>query len=221
MTYVNHGIGGTTVAVRTDRTNSFVERIETYSKDVDYVIVMGGANDTVSGTLGEITTGYSSTLDKTTFCGAWEWLCKYVMENYSDKKYGFIVPFHIASAKLSGEWGDAIVAVCKKWGMPCLDLRCEAGFNLQNVDLRKIYGAYVGNVAAYNPTKGYVLDEQVKYEGVLYKADTVIPAPAGDFDASKWTRLQSDGASDYDDWHCNVLGYKKLADVVEAWLRTL
>ena len=221
MTYVNHGIGGTTMSVRPDRTNSFVERIETYSKDVDYVIVMGGANDTVSVELGALTTGYSAELDKTTFYGACEWMCKYIMENYSDKKYGLIVPFHIASAKLSGEWGDAIVAVCKKWGMPCLDLRREAGFNLQNVTLRKIYGAYVGDVAQYDSTKGYNLDEQVKYEGVLYKADAVIPAPAGDFDASKWTRLQSDGASDYDDWHCNVLGYKKLADVIEAWMRTL
>ena len=105
--------------------------------------------------------------------------------------------------------------------MPCLDLRREAGFNLQNVTLRKIYGDYVGDVAQYDSTKGYNLDEQVKYEGVLYKADAVIPAPAGDFDASKWTRLQSDGASDYDDWHCNVLGYKKLADVIEAWMREL
>lgn len=221
MTYVNHGIGGTTMSVRPDRTNSFVERIETYSKDVDYVIVMGGANDTVSVELGALTTGYSAEPDKTTFYGACEWMCKYIMENYSDKKYGLIVPFHIASAKLSGEWGDAIVSVCKKWGMPCLDLRREAGFNLQNVALRKIYGAYVGGVAQYDSTKGYNLDEQVKYEGVLYKADAVIPAPAGDFDASEWTRLQSDGASDYDDWHCNVLGYKKLADVIEAWMREL
>lgn len=221
MTSVNHGIGGTTMAVRADRTNSFVERIETYSKDVDYVIVMGGANDTVSVPIGTITSGYAAELDKTTFYGACEWMCKYIMENYSDKKYGLIVPFHISSTKLSGEYGDAIVAVCKKWGMPCLDLRCEAGFNIANIDLRRIYGAYVGGVAQYDSTKGYNLDEQVKYEGVLYKSDAVIPAPAGDFDASKWTRQQSEGASDYDDWHCNVLGYRKLADKVEAWMRTL
>ena len=221
MTSVNHGVGGTTMAVRADRTNSFVERIETYSKDVDYVIVMGGANDTVSVPIGTITSGYAAELDKTTFYGACEWMCKYIMENYSDKKYGLIVPFHISSTKLSGEYGDAIVAVCKKWGMPCLDLRCEAGFNIANIDLRRIYGAYVGNVAEYDPEKGYSLDEQVKYEGVLYKSDVVLPAPAGEFDASKWTRQQSEGASDYDDWHCNVLGYRKLADKVEAWMRGL
>lgn len=217
----NYGIGGTTMAVRADRTNSFVERIETYSKDVDYVIVMGGANDTVSVPLGAITTGYDAELDKTTFYGACEWMCRYIMENYSEKKYGLIVPFHIASTALSGEWGDAIVAVCKKWGMPCLDLRKEAGFNIASVALRKIYGAYVGDVAEYDTTAGYELDAQVKYQGALYKADAVIPAPAGDFDADKWTLQGSDSTSDYDNWHCNVLGYRKLADVVEAWLRTL
>ena len=219
----NYGIGGTTVAKTPGKTNSFVERIETYSKDVDYVIVMGGANDTASAdiTLGALTEGYEAELDTTTFYGAWEWLCKYVMENYSEKKYGFIIPFHIANNKLSGEWGDAIALVCKKWGMPYLDLRVEAGFNIYSVALRKIYGAYIGNVSAYDATKGYALDEQVKYECALYKSNTEITAPAGTFDASKWTLQESESNSDYDNWHCNTLGYRKLADKVEAWMRTL
>lgn len=65
------------------------------------------------------------------------------------------------------------------------------------------------------------MDAQVKYQGALYKADAVIPAPAGNFDADKWTLQGSDSTSDYDNWHCNVLGYKKLADKVEAWMRGL
>ena len=223
MKSTNYGIGGTCITHIEGKTNAIVDRLQNYSKDVDYCIVQGGLNDTAQAgeILGEITNGYTALLNTSTYCGAMEFICKYLATNYSDKKYGFIVTFQISSTKWNTTWGDKTVEILKKWGIPYIDLRYCAGFNLASPDMRKFFGTYIGDVALYDSTKGYVLDEQVKYNGALYKANVDIPSPAGEFDASKWTLQESDNTSDYDNWHCNVLGYKKLADVVEAWLRTL
>jgi len=225
MEYKNYGVGGTCITQFPDAKNSIVERIQEYSKDVDFLILQGGLNDSSKaeslGAFGEITETYDGVLDCETYCGACEWLCKYVMQNYSGKKYGFIITFNIASNTWNKKYADALVDVCKKWGMPYFDLRTEAGFNLYSPELRKLYGTYIGDVASYDATKGYSLDEQIKYEGALYKANVEMPAPAGNFDISKWTLQQSDGVSDYDNWHCNVLAYNVLADKIESWMELL
>lgn len=223
MQSTNYGIGGTCITHIEGKTNAIVDRLQSYSKDVDYCIVQGGLNDTAQAgeILGEITNGYTAQLDTSTYCGAMEFICKYLATNYSDKKYGFIVTFQISSTKWNTTWGDKTVEILKKWGIPYIDLRYCAGFNLASPDMRKFFGTYIGDVALYDSTKGYVLDEQVKYNGALYKTNVDIPSPAGEFDASKWILQESDNTSDYDDWHCNVLGYRKLADVIEAWLKTL
>lgn len=223
MQSTNYGIGGTCITHIEGKTNAIVDRLQNYSKDVDYCIVQGGLNDTAQAgeILGEITNGYTAQLDTSTYCGAMEFICKYLATNYSDKKYGFIVTFQISSTKWNTTWGDKTVEILKKWGIPYIDLRYCAGFNLASPDMRKFFGTYIGDVALYDSTKGYVLDEQVKYNGALYKANVDIPSPAGEFDAGKWTLQESDNVSDYDNWHCNVLGYKKLADVIEMWMRSL
>lgn len=223
MQSTNYGIGGACITHIEGKTNAIVDRLQNYSKDVDYCIVQGGLNDTAQAgeILGEITNGYTAQLNTSTYCGAMEFICKYLATNYSDKKYGFIVTFQISSTKWNTTWGDKTVEILKKWGIPYIDLRYCAGFNLASPDMRKFFGTYIGDVALYDSTKGYVLDEQVKYEGALYKANVAIPAPAGEFDVSKWILQESDNANDYDDWHCNILGYKKLADVIEAWMKTL
>lgn len=46
-----------------------------------------------------------------------------------------------------------------------------------------------------------------------------IHASAGIIDASKWVLQDSGNVSDYDNWHCNVLAYQKLADKIEEWMR--
>lgn len=223
MKSTNYGIGGTCITHIEGKTNAIVDRLQNYSKDVDYCIVQGGLNDTAQAgeILGEITNGYTAQLNTSTYCGAMEFICKYLATNYSGKKYGFIVTFQIASTKWNTTWGDKTVEILKKWGIPYIDLRYCAGFNLASPDMRKLFGTYIGDVALYDSTKGYVLDEQVKYNGALYKANVDIPSPSGEFDASKWTLQESDNASDYDNWHCNITGYKMIADKIEAWMRTL
>jgi uncharacterized repeat protein (TIGR02543 family) len=43
--YINMGVSGSTIAVRTSFTNSFAERAPSVPVDTDYVVVMGGIND--------------------------------------------------------------------------------------------------------------------------------------------------------------------------------
>jgi len=159
MDYINYGQGGTCLAKVVGRTDSIIERLDSYSPDFDFVCLQGGFNDTaiLPTGLGTITAGYNDTLDLFTFCGAAEYMCKTALSKYAGKKVCFLIAYNIGDPW--GVWADKLEEVCKKWGMPYFDLRTNAGFNLVNNELGLIYGVSTGvgtydgwhcNVEAYD-----------------------------------------------------------------------
>lgn len=102
--------------------------------DADYVILEGGTNDAdlVSRGDSEVTLGsfdpqnYSGNYDLTTFCGCLETLFYKALKYWNGKKIGFIVAHKMGTAETSRRnrrlYFDKAVEICKKWGIPYVDL---------------------------------------------------------------------------------------------------
>ena len=147
MRYKNYSVGGGTVAQglpltqKGTKRHSVCETLELMYEeypDADYVILEGGTNDAdllglaVNGNvrtkLGSFdNSDYSGDYDVNTFCGALESIFYRATKYWYGKKIGFIV-----AQKMSAEpicyyhnrrmYFDKAVEICKKWGIPCLDL---------------------------------------------------------------------------------------------------
>lgn len=148
-----YGIGGTTIAIRENRTDSIYERLtKMYSEhsDADYVILQGGVNDCWGKVpLGEITKNYNKELDTSTFCGAMEQLLKDAILKWKGKKIGFICTYKVHDADTilnSGDimWDfksymDKAKEICNKWSVPYCDLYNDSGLCLKLDDIANTY----------------------------------------------------------------------------------
>lgn len=93
--------------------------------DNEYIIAEGGINDTTLNVpLGNISVGFQAELDTTTFYGGFENMLKEMTDMFNDRKIGFIFT-HKINAHFNypnGEYYNAAIECCKKWGVPYLDL---------------------------------------------------------------------------------------------------
>ncbi|MBE6602382.1 MAG: SGNH/GDSL hydrolase family protein [Ruminococcaceae bacterium] len=147
MQYKNYAVGGGTVAesnvlrqtgkVRHSVSGTLDLMFEEYP-NADYVILEGGTND--ADLLGNAVFGdkptklgsfeksdYSGNYDRNTFCGALESVFYRATKYWMDKKIGFIVAQKMAacgSAEYENRriYFDRAVEICKKWGIPYIDL---------------------------------------------------------------------------------------------------
>ena len=140
----NYGIGGTKIArlpVVTDHPfdQDFNLRAPMMDKDADAVVVFGGTNDFGHGT---IPLGKIGDRDVHTFYGGLHTLCKYLIENYTDKPIVFMTPLHRLNEDLDHknrieagnnnatpliEFVKAIREVCEFYSIPVLDMYKEGG----------------------------------------------------------------------------------------------
>lgn len=110
----------------------------------DYVIFDGGTNDNFNKTLSPLGTydadRYDTPNDKTTsFSSAFEYTIVKIITAYPNAKIGYIVPYKLISYNqnidaydISGKsYFDRAVEICKKWGVPYLDLREHTPLNYQ------------------------------------------------------------------------------------------
>lgn len=133
MIYANRGVGGGTITAELYRESGtarhWISRdIPNIDPTSDYVILEGGVNDTaLNPDLGEITEGFTSALDDTTFCGAFESMIKQCYELFPNAKLGFVIVHQmIAGFCPNGEFYQKAVAILEKWGVPYLDLAIQA-----------------------------------------------------------------------------------------------
>ena len=130
MTYQNLGNSGATVASGQKFADGINDRycislnIPNMTKS-DYHIFEGGINDySLSVPLGTFDkTNYNPTLDTTTFAGAFEKACMNMVNNFHDKKYGYIFVHRIATlTDKFEEYKNIAIQILKKWGIPYCDL---------------------------------------------------------------------------------------------------
>jgi lysophospholipase L1-like esterase len=134
MTYENVAVSGGTITAETYSASGSARHwiSRTISKmrdDADYIVLEGGVNDaSLSIPLGEITSDYISTLDDTTYCGAFESMLKQALGKYPSKKIGYIM-VHKMEKNFDSRYEDnhyqMSKKICEKWGVPYLDLNIE------------------------------------------------------------------------------------------------
>ena len=163
MPYENLAIGGATIVAETYASGGAARHwicrsMQNLSTDAKYLLLEGGVNDSSLGvTLGSLSSGYTATLDDTTFYGALETIFKTLVTKFVGKKYGFIIPHRMTSGMYpNGNYYNAIMDCATKWGVPVLDLaKTIPPFNsFRNTEAYDIIrNAYTDNGDGWHPTK--------------------------------------------------------------------
>ena len=218
---INNGHSGFTTQEIQDRRSILSSLKNRIGEHYDVVIFQPSlVNDGNFFKLGTFSESYSETEEfpTNTYYGALDNICRYLLTNY--KCVGIIIPYRVNnySASYNTERPEAILKVANKWGIPVLNLQTEAGFNIGNSVFIDKYGSYL-SALEYDSTIGYKLDQQVVYNGKIYKANIEISAPAGEFDESKWIYLQDVTSSNKDSLHCNSYAYSIIAPKVGAFVK--
>lgn len=165
MTYENISVTGSTICYQSGR-NCISRKMETMTAS-DYMIFEGGINDkALNVPFGSITSDYTSELDDTTFCGAFEKCCKTLVEKYTTSKCGYVFVHKIATAE---DWDEmyrpAMFEILNKWGIPYIDLQTLVP-PLNFIDNLK--NEYTSNGDGWHPNeKGYRLFYVDKIESWL------------------------------------------------------
>lgn len=130
MKYQNVGVSGGTITAE-QYSSSGAKRfwicrsIENLDADADYVLLEGGVNDgSLAVPLGTITDGYDKSFVDTTYCGAFESMCKQTIERFAGKKIGFVI-VHKMSPTYTTSYYDITIEMLKKWGIPYVDLHSD------------------------------------------------------------------------------------------------
>ena len=163
MGYQNLAIGGGTIAAETYTSGGTARHwicrtMQNLSASADYIIIEGGVNDAATSVpLGSMSSGYTATLDDTTFYGALETIFKTLTTKHVGKKYGFIIPHRMISGMYpNGNYNNAIVECGIKWGVPVLDLsKSVPPFNSFRNDatLDAIRQAYTNEGDGWHPSE--------------------------------------------------------------------
>ncbi len=147
MTYKNYAVGGGTIAeglplMKSGRPRHSVsltlDKMYEEYPDADYIIIEGGTNDAdllgpavlgdESTRLGSFDiTDFSGEYDRTTFCGALESIFYRATKYWMGKKIAYIVAHKMGisdslSYKNRRFYFNRAVEICKKWGIPYIDL---------------------------------------------------------------------------------------------------
>jgi len=157
MTVQNIAVGGGTVAYVNANTFCISRSISSMRSDADFVLLEGGGNDADSAVpLGTLSSGYTATLDDTTFAGAIESMFKAALARFPDKKIGYVFIHKCASlfdSRVSNSYYDMAKSACEKWGIPYLDLNTQVPPLNYIADLKTTYTA---NGDGYHPNElGY------------------------------------------------------------------
>lgn len=142
MQYTNYGVSGGTITAGTMAGTSnrhwVCRSIQSMDSNADYILLEGGVNDaSMQVTIGEISNGYTATLNDMTFCGAFESMLKQALVKWAGKKIGFIITHHMEDRFYM--YREKIILMCEKWGVPYLDLYtlCPPFYYIP--ELRKAY----------------------------------------------------------------------------------
>lgn len=136
MVYENKAVGGATITsgTRSGSTNRhwICDTIATMNQNADYAIFEGGVNDaslysSSEVALGSLSSGFTSVLDKTTFYGAMEYLCKTALAYFDHAKIGFVIVHKMTQEYVApnGLFYKAAVECLEKWGIPYVNLNIE------------------------------------------------------------------------------------------------
>lgn len=136
---LNNGISGTGYAARNDVNKAFYQRIKNIQKNIDVITIFGSGNDLSKGyELGQVTDEGTATL-----CGFINTTITEVQNRYPLKAFGIITPTPWINSEPNQNgsmeaYSNAIVEVCRRRGVPCLDLYHSSNLHPSNASFRSI-----------------------------------------------------------------------------------
>ena len=145
LSHTNFGIGGTKLSGVDANAMCQDIRINAIPATQDLVTVMGGTNDWAQN----VPLGATDSTDPLTFYGALNTLVSKLMARFPGKRvalfttpYGEFIDFASrgwsnAYTNTQGlttrDYAEAVRVVCKRWGLPCVDVQSNAGWNALNI----------------------------------------------------------------------------------------
>lgn len=220
--FVNYAKDGTTNHTIQSRKDSVIDRVKrhvTDDTDVDYILIQCCVNDAapIHRNKGNMESGYDSEFDTASSLGAIEEIIKYITMLGKPIHLGFVIPWTISW--VDDDWFDEYIPIFKKWGIPYLDMRKIAGFDMKHCTAhRLLYSLSADDYDLYDPAKIYNLDDKVKYQGILYKCLTNDVVGILPTNAEKWMAVSSESS---DGTHLNSLGHKIVVGKIMSFLESL
>ncbi|MDK3222210.1 SGNH/GDSL hydrolase family protein [Clostridium perfringens] len=134
ITCINYGIGGTGYRRRYDINKAFYQRVSEIQQDVDVITVFGSGNDmALIATLGDVTDNTTDTI-----CGCINKTIDNLIERFPTTPIGIIAPTpwrgstpEIKDNRMA-KYVEKLEQICRKRGMPYLDLYYNSGLHPEN-----------------------------------------------------------------------------------------
>jgi hypothetical protein len=212
--FKNIGKDGTTLRINGEG-DSVCERVKYWvdADTCDLAIIQGGTNDfnTAKGVISE---SYDITFDTTTTIGALEEIFRYCTG--LGVKVAFLIMPKVGY--VADNYYDDCKAVCKKWGIPYLDLTYTAGFYMSYDNV--LHGEKYSIVTSveYDSSTNYMKDDKVRYNGASYKCISDNTKGVLPTNSQYWTKT-SDRINDF--CHLNNLGHRTITNKVESFIKSV
>ena len=151
MTYVNYGINGNPISQPSNYDgNGMCVRYINMADDLDYIVILGGANDYRLN----VPIGNNTDTVNTTFKGALNTLIQGLLTKYPGKKILFMTNYNRVQASNSLglsdiDYVDAMLEMCGLYGIPCFDNYRKCGISW-HTNLQESWadeGVYLGGSA--------------------------------------------------------------------------
>ena len=185
-TWINKAESGANMAVTSSPAHTpIVNQITSYTGAADAIILDGGVNDKNNGLpIGSIETNYDASYNTSTFCGALERSLQYIMDRYPLAVKLYIIPHSFGkNNSLLDSIYEKAIEICKKWNMPCLDMRTYSQIAMTsankeaytyNPNSKKGDGVHP-NETWYRTFYSPVIDQKLRNLGLGYTTASVIP----------------------------------------------
>ena len=176
-TWINKAESGANMAVTSSPAHTpIVNQVTSYTGAADAIILDGGVNDKNNGiSIGSIATAYDATYDISTFCGALESSLQYIMDKYPLAVKLYIIPHSFGkNNSLLDSIYEKAIEICKKWNMPCLDMRVYSQIAMTSVNKDKYtYNPNSKKGDGVHPNETWyrtfycpVIDQALQYQGI-------------------------------------------------------
>jgi hypothetical protein len=161
MRMAKYAVNGATVIGNSG--NSILPQLEAASAEIpDFVLFDGLINDAYievtddSTKLGTISDGFTEMLDPTTFCGAFECICRTLLTKYIGAKIIFIAVHKTPARDLGAQDTLQSLArqICSKWSIPVVDLYNASGLNCFIPDYQMAYSYDIADANGGNTSTG-------------------------------------------------------------------
>ena len=154
---VNLGVSGTGYMRRKDINRAFYQRVSDIPEDADVVTIFGSGNDLSSDqTLGTVTDTGTDTI-----CGCINATIDAIYERIPLARLGIVTPTPWVGSMPSkttcgmAKYSEAIVEICKRRSIPCLDLYHESNLRPDDENFRRLAFSKDGGNGVHPDEKGH------------------------------------------------------------------